>query len=261
MDGRRRGRRVKERADGEVCVHYSCRNKCFVRNRGDITIHQPPPPLAISAGDASASSSLASIMRPPVVCSLLVRRLCLVHESQDLEQQVEESTGRATSGTREEIQRHRSKRNHRVLTTVIFCIFTKRLCDESHGCSSSTSKDRTCLQMAFTRWAASPSASASNGTISLTERAEARRTNGVFVLIPHLSLHLLLQDYLSSHAGLPASWSLCQHVRPDEAPGSVPFQLPRAQQEVNSSFKRVITVLPSRLEDSLTEYVMTALCP
>ena len=42
------------------CIHYSCGNKCLVRNRGDITIHQPacppppppppPPPLVTATG-------------------------------------------------------------------------------------------------------------------------------------------------------------------------------------------------------------------
>lgn len=39
------------------CIHYSCGNKCLVRNRGDITIHQPacpppppPPPLVTGTG-------------------------------------------------------------------------------------------------------------------------------------------------------------------------------------------------------------------
>lgn len=55
MDGQRHGREPWEEGREErngltvECIHYSDGNKCFIRYRGDINIHQrvwpPPPPL------------------------------------------------------------------------------------------------------------------------------------------------------------------------------------------------------------------------
>lgn len=43
MDGQRADSEGREETAWRI--HYSCRNECFVRNRGDINIHQPVCPL------------------------------------------------------------------------------------------------------------------------------------------------------------------------------------------------------------------------